>query len=472
MNKYKKLFSDVGLFTISNFGSKIIIFLMVPLYTNILSTYEYGIIDLVLATINLLFPILTLAISEGVLRFAFDKSYNQVQVLITAVYIGLLSFLVVFIAKPIILWFLTDLTEYWGYFLLIYIGMTGNNILSNYVRGVDKTKVFAIKGILYTFTFIVLNIIFLVFLKLGIEGYLLSLFLADICVITYMVVAIKLHVQCTNFKINKLLYKNILKYSVPLIPSIIAWWVMQISDKYMIIFFLGVSASGIYGIAYKIPTILSTLTSIFMQAWQISAIKTVDDKDNDTFVSQVYRYFNVFSIGACAILIILSKLLGKILYANEYFAAWTYVPILLMAYLFSGLSGLLASVFSAKKETKVLFHSTVLGAFVNIVLNYVLIPKFGAIAAAYTTFLGFIVTWGVRIISVKKIIKLETNGVKDIMAFSILFIEAVAVSLDMPIKYFVATVAILLMIYIYRHELLFLGKRIKLIISRKGENQK
>lgn len=461
MNKYKKLFSDVGLFTISNFGSKIITFLMVPLYTNILSSYEYGIVDLINSTINLLFPVLTLAISEGILRFAFDRAYKQVQVLITAGYIVLISMIIVFASKPIILYLLEDLQNYWGYFILIYIGVAGNNCLSNYLRGIDRTKVFAIKGILYTFTFVVLNIIFLLFFKLGIKGYLLSFILSETITILYMVIAIKINIEKEDCRLNKYLLADMLKYSLPLIPSIVSWWVMQISDKYIIIFYLGISASGIYGIAYKIPTILSMLTSIFMQAWQISVIKSVDDSDNDVFISQIYKYFTVFSIAACAILILLSKILGKILYANEYFIAWTYVPILLIAYLFSGLSGILASVFSAQKKTNVLFHSTVLGALVNIVLNFLLIPRFGAIAAAYTTLVGFVVTWIIRLKSVKKIINLESNGYKDIIAFLLLFLEAVTMSLDLNLKYLIDVVVLVIGIFIYRGELIFLINKVK-----------
>lgn len=434
-NKYKKLFSDVGLFAVSNFGSKLLVFLLVPLYTNVLSTFEYGIIDMITATINVLCPVLTLAISEAVLRFAFEKNYKHSEVLVISMYTIIFSLGIVLALKGVIISFLKPLEEYWGYFLTIYLETAISSCLSNYVRGIDKARVFAIKGVLYTALFVVLNIIFLVFLKLGLIGYLMSIIISELVTIIYMAVSAKLKLKYNDLHINTLLLKDMLRYSMPLIPTIVAWWVMQISDKYIIIYFSGVAASGVYGISYKIPTILSVFTSIFIQAWQISAIKSVDDTDNEQFVSSIYKYFMMFSIGVCSILILLSKWLGSLLYAKDYFIAWTYVPILLMAYLFSGVSGVLASLFSAKKKTNILFHSTTVGAVINIVLNFLLVPKFGAIAAAYTTFIGFLVTWLIRLISVKRIMNLESNGIKDIISLLLLFFEALIMSLDLSFKY-------------------------------------
>ena len=79
MNKYKKLLTDTGLFVVSNFASKLLIFLLLPLYTNVLSTEEYAVADLITTTINLTFPVLTLSITEATLRFAFDKNVKKMK---------------------------------------------------------------------------------------------------------------------------------------------------------------------------------------------------------------------------------------------------------------------------------------------------------------------------------------------------------------------------------------------------------
>ncbi|MBQ2756931.1 MAG: polysaccharide biosynthesis C-terminal domain-containing protein, partial [Clostridia bacterium] len=248
----------------------------------------------------------------------------------------------------------------------------------------------------------------------------------------------------------KPLLREMLAYSLPMIPTVIAWWVMQLSDKYMVVLFCGLAASGIYSVSYKIPSILSTVTSIFTNAWQISAFENQAQEDYSAFVTVIYRWFVVANVMICAFLITGSKLLGVVLFQKEYFIAWTYVPILLLAYLFSGLSGLLASVFSAAKNTKPLFHSTVVGASLNIVLNFIFIPKYGAMAAAYTTLVGFLATWLVRMWSCRKFVKIKATWGRDIIAFLLLMTQSVTMCIDYAYKYIVCALVILLLFFIYR----------------------
>jgi O-antigen/teichoic acid export membrane protein len=445
---------------------------MVPLYTNVLTTYEYGIVDLINATINVLFPILTLAIAEAALRFALDKNYKNQDVLITSIFFVIISFIILLFCGRLVISLVEELSNYWHFFLVIYLLTAIDSCMSNFVRGIDKIKIFAIKGILYTAVFILLNIVFLIIFNAGLIGYLISIIISEVVTITFMCLSASIGgFKIIDIRLKANLVRSMLAYSIPLIPTIVAWWVMQISDKYIIIYYDGIAASGVYGIAYKIPTILSMLTSIFTQAWQISAIKSVSDGDHENFASQVYRYFTIISVIACAGLIALSKMLGTILYAKEYFIAWTYVPILLVAYLFSGLSGILASLFSAQKKTNILFHSTLVGAGMKLLMNLVLIPKFGLITAAYTTCVGFAITWAIRILSVKKIMNLKTNRVRDEIAFILILLEAIVMGADLRIKYVIAVTTLILIVLIYFKELqILLINIIVLLRKKKGEN--
>ena len=467
MNKYRKLLSDVGLFAISNFGSKILVFLMLPLYTSTLSTYEYGVADLMTGTINLLFPILTLAITEATLRFAFEKDNEKGQILGCSFLFIAASFILLLLCTFLIGRINTDFGSYWGYFLALYLSTAIDTCLSNYTRGVNKVRLFALNGILQTALLVSANVLFLVAFRLGLAGYLLAIILSNLFSIGFLISGGRFYLDLRFLSLNSNLMREMLRFSVPMIPTIIAWWIMQISDKYIIILYLGIAASGIYSISYKIPTILSTLTSIFIQAWQISAIKSVGNDDHENFVSTVYRYFSVFSVGVCAVLIVASKLLGTLLYAKDYFIAWTYVPILLVAYLFSSLSGVLASLFSAAKKTLALFYSTLVGSLLNLGLNFLLIPRFGVMAAAYTTLIGFLFTWVVRMISVQKILTLKTNGVRDLIAYGLLILEAVVTSLDLSIKYPLSSIIIFFLVIIYLPELKIIIFRLFQLLPKK-----
>lgn len=406
MNKYRKLLNDTGLFIISNFASKLLIFLLLPLYTNVLSTEEYAVADLITTTINLIFPILTLSVTEATLRFAFDKNIKRNEVLSTSVVFVSISTILVIIAKPLVGNISNTLYQYWGYFVACYFVTAAHNTFSYFSRGCDKTKVFAISGIVHSVFLVGCNILFLLVFHMGLKGYLLSMIISYVSSTVYIIVVAPFYKELCHFRLNKSLIKEMLKYSIPMIPTIIAWWFMQTSDKYMIIWKLGMAQSGIYSVSYKIPSIMTIVSSLFTQAWQISAISNYGEKDNQSFVGNVYVLFNMVSVLSCAALITMSKVLGHILFAKDYFIAWKCVPILLIAYVFSGLSGFLASNFTASKKTNFLFVSTSIGAIINVVLNLILIEKIGIIGAAYTTLLGFLMTWIIRLYVSQKIVKI------------------------------------------------------------------
>ena len=458
-NKYKKLLSDTLLFTISNFGSKVLVFFLVPLYTNVLSTQEYGIVDTVIAMTGLLVPVLTLLISEAVLRFALDKNkvgYNKQHVLSIGTVLVLGSSVLMLCCKPVSgllqgQW--SFIGDYWLWLVAVYFCNGLNHCLANYTRGLDKTRLFAVSGILYTVVLIAANLVYLLVLDMGASGYLLAIITADIVGIAHKIIWGGYGKDLLKCSFPKSLFKEMLHYSIPMIPSTVAWWVMQLSDKYVIIGVCGVAASGVYSVAYKIPSIMSAITTVFTQAWQISAIKSHGDQDNTEFVSTVYNMVMMVIVAISSVLIIMCKHLGYILFANEYFVAWTFVPILVAAFMFSGPSGVLASVYSAEKKTGMLFVSTSVGAVLNIVLNIILIPHFGVMAAAYTTLIGFTVTWLVRSIHVRTMVKLQVNYGKLAVSFVLLMTQAVIFSMDLSFKYWTSIGIIAVQILLYLPQL-------------------
>lgn len=463
--KYKALFSDTAAFAVSNFASKILTFLLVPLYTAILSTSDYGIADLITNTINVLYPILTLNIMESTLRFAFDKDIDKADVLNNSFIFIIVSELILILTTPIIGRLSVSMGMYWGWFCIIFLGFNLQQILSQYVKGIGKTKVFAVSGVVHTIVLVVSNIIGLLVVKLGLSAYLFSIAIGYYAAVIYIFLAAKIKIR--HFSINKSLLREMLNFSLPTIPNAIAWWINTSADKYIIIGFLGVAASGIYSVAYKIPSILTIFTTIFTSAWTISAIQNVDDKDSDAYQSTVYRYFNIVNVLACSVLILLSQFLGKILFSKDFFIAWKCVPILLVAYVFSGLAGFFASSFRAIKYTKGLMSSTIAGAIVNIVLNFLVIKPFGIMGAAVATAIGFAVTFYIRSYTVKKVTNIEFNQCKNTVVYILLVIQALIISSEVPFFYFWGTGALILILIIYRKECNYIIVKGKNIISLK-----
>lgn len=450
--KYKMLISDTVVFTISSFASKILVFLLIPLYTAVLSTKQYGIADLITNTVNVIYPILTLSIMEATLRFAFDENNKNTDVLNNSLFVIFIAEIVILIIWPFSSVFGRTMHDYWLWFAVIFGGFNLEEVLAQYTKGINKTRVFAIAGVIQTLVIIISNIIGLLVLKGGLTAYLFSIVLGYYLSSAYLIVAAKIRVE--SFTLNWNLLKEMLQFSIPTIPVLISWWINTSADKYMIIAYQGIAESGIYSVAYKIPSILAMVTSIFTSAWTISAIKNVGEDDNDEYQTNIYQFFNIANILACSILILFSRIISSILFSESFFVAWHYVPILLVAYLFSGLAGFMASSFRAAKYTKGLFGSTVIGATINIAMNFYCIKRFGSMGAAFTTMVGFAVMFYIRRHSMQKIVKLKVNNVKDSLMYVLLLVQAIVISFEVPGSWVIA-VGILIILIIVNFKYIF-----------------
>lgn len=393
--QYKNLITNSLVFTIANLGSKVISFIMVPLYTYVLRKEEYGTVDLMTTFNSLLIPILFLCASDAVLRYCMDKRYNSREVLSNSLFIyiwgtGLLCLIIPILGKVY-----PDIAPYSICLGILFLSNGLMQVSNQYLRASGHIKAFAVNGIIYTFAFASLNILFLVKLRFGINGYLYSMIVSNmICVLVAALCSRIWHV--ITFRIYTKTLKVMLKYSVPLIPNALMWWVMDASDKLIITYYLGVGATGVFAIAKKLPTLIDTFHSIFNQAWQISAIQENDSSNVKEFTSNVYRiYFTCMVLVVGGLLTIARPFVTYIL-SDSYESTWLYIPFLLLAVGCSSLSGFLSANLIAAEQTAQIFKTTVIGAVINTILNFLLIPTLGLNGGAIATFLGFLVVLKIR----------------------------------------------------------------------------
>lgn len=451
MKKYKELFKNLGLLTISNFGSKILTFLLVPLYTNVLTIGEYGTYDLYITTTLLLSPVLSLNIADAVMRFALEKGRNQRDVF-TVGFIRILKAISVF-AVVVSLNYAFDIIPVFNQFpflLWLYFALSLTyDFLTQFTRGMDKISDLAVAGLLNSATTVALNILFLLVIKIGLTGYFLANCLAFIVPIIYLTLRLKTY-KMLNIKFkDKPLKKEMERYSTPIIFNTISWWINNVSDRYIITWILGVEANGIYSVAYKIPSVLNVFQSIFSQAWTISAIKEFDD-ENKKFYSSIYKIYNFSMVFVCSVLLLFNQLIAKILFAKEFYEAWKYAPFLLISVVFGSLSGFLGGIFSAAKKSTTFAKTTIVGAVINIVLNIALVEKIGAIGAAIATLISYFVVWASRFYQANKIIKIEINLKRDFVSYLILLAQAIIMVLvsNYIIKYISIIVLLIILILI------------------------
>ena len=201
--------------------------------------------------------------------------------------------------------------------------------------------------------------------------------------------------------------KGILKYSVPLIPNTICWWIVSSSDKYIILGELGTISNGIYSISNKFPTVLTMLASIFYLAWQDAAIREYNSKDRNIFFSQVFNKYFTLLMSMTIFLIPFTRLVIDKVVAKEYNMAWKYTGFLYLASVFSALCGFLGLGYQISKETQRSVLSTVCSALLNIIINIIMVRKYGLYAASFSTLSAYVFLMFIRIIHTKKYFRLK-----------------------------------------------------------------
>ena len=424
-NKSKYLMKNMGILTISNFSSKILVFLLVPLYTSVLSTAEYGSYDLAISTATLLYPILTLNIVDAVMRFSMDQACDKKAIASIGFKFVSISVAVfglgMYALNAIKLW--PDINGLELYIFLYYISYIFNQFLIQFAKGLEKVIDMGVAGAVSTAVTLAGNILFLLVFKWGLTGFFFANILAQLISGLYLFARIKAW-KYIDFKCeDKQLQKEMLVYSVPLIATTVGWWVNSTADKYVVAFMLGVASNGVLSVSYKIPQIINTLQGIFTQAWQISAIKEYGEQDTAKFYGNTFVIINLMMCAGCSWLILLTRPLAHILYAKDFYQAWRYVPFLLIASVLNCASGLLGPILSAQKNSKAMMWSALIGAGANIVMNIAFVYFIGIQGATIATVICSYIIYVVRKIAVGKDIKID-GYVVVLLTWGLLCVQA------------------------------------------------
>lgn len=434
--KIKYLITNTGLLFISNFASKVLVFLLVPLYTSILTTSEYGTYDLIYSTVQLLSVVLTLNIADSVIRFSIgNEKDNQKKSFTVGLKFTLLSCIVltVFFLFIKISHVGTQIYDYWYQFSLIYIAYVLNNLICQFARGIDDIKGVAISGVIGTTAMIFFNVVLLLWFDCGLNGYFFAMSLSLILPALFLFFRDKMW-RYIAFADGHMLInayeKEMLKYCLPLIFINLSWYINNVSDRYVVTLMCGIAENGVYSVAYKIPAILNAVQVVFIQAWQLSAIKEYNSEDGEIFYRKTYQCTHVVMTMICSFLILSTKIISKYLFAEEFYVAWKYVPFLLTYIVFNTLSGVIGGVFSAAKDSSKLAWTGIIGATVNVILNVVLVYFFGTLGAAIATIISSIVIWSLRLKLSSLHMKLHINVCRHILQFIVLLSQALFMTLS------------------------------------------
>ena len=473
MNKYKKLAVNTGIFAIGNFGSKILVILLTRLYTKHISPESLYTKDLLELIALFLLPIFTLSMTEAIIRYGLDKKYKQEEVFTTASTITLIGLGAMIFIMPF-LKFVPFLKEIDGYTILltVYVCTSGiRSLCSQFARARGMVELFSLDGILATLSLFLFNIIFIAKLQWGVKGFMISVILSDFCSAVFLFIVARLDRFVGIKYFNKKLGKSMTKFTLPLIITIVMWTITGLSDRIFIRNMhstrvaLGSGPAGLYGVANKIPNLISMVSTIFFQAWNMSAIMENNSKDRSKFYEKVYGAYESLLFIAGAFLILTVKFVSSILSSTqnyaEYGEVYKYTPFLIIAVIFTCLDQFLGSIYTATKHTENSFWTSLIACAVNIILNIELIPEWGIQGASIATFLSYYICFWARIIDARYYIPFGFSWKKSAVNTVSILVMCLLTVFQPP--FYIAYVAVLTVLVTFLNYKSLLATAMKLI---------
>lgn len=449
MNRYKKLLTSSGILMIGNLGTKFGSLFLLPLYTKYLSTSEYGVADLSITFINLFLPIITMSIFEMFMKDVIQQPERKIHFLKNA--------WILLLYTNVSAWIIGQGLYALGYihldysiFLLMMLLMTlqsYNSLFSNYLRAINKNTIYATMNLIQTVLLIIFAIMMLQYLELGLPGYFYANVGAYVVVLIVVMPLVLFHKknvekQTALFAVDYDYLKQLVKKSFPLIPNALMWWGINSADKIFIVLILGTSASGLFAAANKLPMFITMLSTVFFQAWQVSAIEEVQSNKKEEFYTTVFRAFLfLMSLGVLMMYLFMEPI-GKILFADAFTQAIDYIPFLVLAAYFSNLASLLGANCIAEGETKFVFHSSILCAIVNLVLSPLFIKSMGLHGAGISASISFLFLAYLRFNKVRNVSGLRMTHHSFFVQLFIIILATILCSLTQSVGWIILSIIV------------------------------
>lgn len=402
----RELIRNTGIFAIGSLSTKLLSLLMVPLYTTVLSTADYGTVDVIGTFTGLLAPLVTLSVYDAVFRWALDDANDASTAFSNALVVWASSML---IFSSICIGLAALGVAHIGYFwFMVVLGILGA-ICSSLVRGLGYVKLFTVAGIVSSVVFMTLNLVFLLQLELGLTGYLLASAIS--AAVSLLVVALGARVwqywQVTVVQPARM--QQLLVYSLPLVPNALSWWGVASANRVVLLTFAGVAANGLYAVANKLPSLINLVYGAFLQSWQMAAVKSYDDQDAGAYYTKTFDIVARLQLLMVMALLCVTQFVFATWIAPTYWQAWQAVPGLLLTVVYTNMSAMVGATYLAAKRTRGLLLTTVYGAVISIGLSVVSVPFLGIIGASLASCVGFAAVLGIRLYETRRFVGIRVT---------------------------------------------------------------
>lgn len=427
MNREKSLVKNTIIITIGKICTQMITFFLLPVYTAILSTEEYGIVDLLNTLISLCIPVVTFQIERAIFRHLIDSRNDEIEIknaisttIITTVVQSILYLVIFCIVAPFI-------HNNYKYFLATnVIASIFSNIMLQIARGLGDNKKYAIGSFFTAVSTVLLNVLFIVGFKWGAYGMLFATLIGNIICIVYILITKKIYKYIEFKAYSKILLKKLWRYSIPLIPNAISWWIFNSSDRVIVSSVLGIAQNGILSASYKFSSVYISIYGIFDMTWTESASLHINDNDSSEFFSRTINTVLKLFTSICFGIIAFMPFVFPLMINKKFEEAYNHIPILMLSSLFNVLVGLISVIYIAQKDTKAVARTSIMSAVINLIVNLALVNFIGLYAASISTLVAYMLMGVYRLYDVKKYIKIKLDKsfiLKTIAIIPILFIS-------------------------------------------------
>lgn len=459
MHENKILFKNTLIYTLGGIGAKALSYLLIPLYTYCMVPSDYGLADIFYLTVQIGVTVGTLKIASSLVRFTLENKDKFQTYFVCSIGVILLATIVITIFYYVLCnRYFIQFNIKWYYFLMLFLTTGFRELCSELTKALDKNVIYVTDGIVYSVVLFFMNIIFLWVFRLGICGYIVSFLFANSASIIFTCHASGC-LETISFKnFNKNVLYQMISYSIYLAPAAASFWIIQASDRYMVNAMLGSAYAGLYAAAYKIPSICGIFVNFFISAWYISA---VHQKDNTKYYSKVFDAYSGFVFLVTGVVIISSKFIAVFMFQGEFFAAWKYLPFLIYASAFSYFYSYLEIIFVTIKASKAIMWTSLAGATVNLIFNYILINAIGIYGAILSTLISYLLIFKLRLGLLQKNNILKISKYRIFINSIVLFITAVLSTCFNGYYRFILPVLFLILIFINKNSILMLIKIIR-----------
>ncbi len=468
--KTKRLINNILFYFMGTFATKILQILFIPIYSIYINTSDYGYYNLILSILTLSIPVLYQSIWEGVLRFVIDKEENAKKILAsTSIYCFGLT--IIYSLLFLVFSQLFDI-KYGLLILLMAIGQMGSSYWQFSARAMKENKVYSISTVVNTALTILLNLVLILVFKWGIQTLFIANTLGNFAMVLVIESRLKLIKQTRISLFDKDIIKAIIRYSLPLCINAISWWLISSCNSLIISYKLGMDQNGIYSMAVRFGSIMQLVTSVVNMAWIEESFRTFGEKDSDKYFNNILNLLIRAVLSGVALLIPVTYIFYQLLVHGDYISGVYLTPIIYLNAAFTAFASHLGSGFLARKESNIIFRTTLISGLFSAISGYLTADILGLTGVVVASLLGTILMFVMRIPMLKKRMDLRINYIVTIglTLFTVLLLVICNFKAGQIMYQAIILVITTLIVSIINKDLLFLiTNKVKFVIKKGGK---